>query len=176
MPSVVVLLITILVFAGVDAATLPGLDKSPADISAYPAKGQDKIVKVIYSRPQAKGRSVFGKLVAYDKVWRTGANEATEVTFFTDVTIGGQKIAKGTYSLFTIPTEKSWTVILNKELNQWGAFDYKKESDVIRTIVQTTKVNDTVDAFTITFDDKGKNQVEMILAWENTSINIPIQY
>jgi len=105
------------------------LDKSPTDISLLRLeKGAPVVVKVIYSRPQMKGRTIFAAdgLVPYGKVWRTGANEATEVTFYKNTTFGGKKIPAGTYVLQTIPTENDWTIILNKNLNVWGAFSYDK--------------------------------------------------
>ena len=104
------------------------------DIASYPTdyKVSDKLVRVTYSRPQLKGRSI-SELAPAGKVWRTGANEAPEIIFYKDATVGGKSVAAGTYSLFTIPGNKEWTVILNKNLNQWGAYSYQEDADVIRT-------------------------------------------
>lgn len=157
------------------AQNFPTLDKSPADIASFPKRGSDKTVKVVYSRPQAKDRKVFGGIVKYGKVWRTGANEATEITFSKAVKIGGKTVKAGTYTLFTIPTEDNWTIIINSELNQWGAYQYDKKKDVIRTEVSSTKTDETIEAFSITFDQSAKGAT-MYLGWEKTIVEIPIEF
>lgn len=158
------------------AQNFSDLDKSPVDIAAFPKRGADKVVKVVYSRPQAKGRKVFGELVNYDKVWRTGANEATEITFYKDVKIGGKAVKAGTYTLFTIPTEDGkWTLILNSDLNQWGAYQYKESADVMRTTVNAKKTTEKIENFSITIDE-AKNGATMYLGWENTVVEIPIEF
>lgn len=157
------------------AQNFPSLDKSPADIASFPKRGSDKTVKVIYSRPQVKDRKVFGGIVKYDKVWRTGANEATEITFSKDVKIGGKDIKAGTYTLFTIPTEDKWTVIINSELNQWGAYQYSSKKDVIRTEVSFKKTDEMIESFSITFDKSAKGAT-MYLGWEKTIVEIPIEF
>jgi hypothetical protein len=170
--------ITSLLFVVNDTAaqTFSELDKSPADIVTFPKRGADKVVKVIYSRPQAKGRKVFGELVDYDKVWRTGANEATEITFYKDVKIGGKSVKAGTYALFTIPIETGkWTLILNSDLNQWGAYQYKESADVMRTTVNTKKSTEKIESFSITIED-AKNGATLYLGWENTIVEIPIEF
>ena len=117
----------------VASAQLPPLDKSPADIAYFRKSRQDApVAKLIYSRPQRNGREIFGALVPYGKVWRTGANEATEITFFKDGTFGGKPVKAGRYSLFTIPNEKTWTVILSSALDVWGAYTYDEKQDVLR--------------------------------------------
>ena len=109
----------------------PGIDVSPADITLR--TGDGVIAKVVYGRPQMKGRIVFGGIVPYDKVWRTGANEATEITFFQDVILGDVKVSAGTYTLFTIPGQESWELLLNSDLNQWGAYRADMDHTVART-------------------------------------------
>src|SRR6187431_2397401 len=111
---------------------LPEVDKSPMDMSYYPAnypvlKIQNKateplVARVLYSRPQKQGRKVFGELVEYGKVWRLGANEATEIEFYKDVKIDGKNITKGRYTLYALVNETTWTMILNKDTDTWGAF------------------------------------------------------
>jgi hypothetical protein len=93
-------------------------------------------VVIEYGRPNVKGRAIWGALVPWGQVWRTGANEATTIAFDRDVTIDGQKLAAGTYALFTIPTEKSWTVIFNKTAQQWGAFKYDASQDALRVTIE----------------------------------------
>jgi hypothetical protein len=119
---------------------------------------------------------VFGELVDYDKVWRTGANEATEVTFYKDVKIGGKAVKAGTYALFSIPKEEGkWTLILNSDLNQWGAYQYKASADVMRVEVSTKKSAEKIESFSITIEE-AKNGATMYLGWENTVVEIPIEF
>ncbi len=153
------------------AQKMPKMDKSPHDIAYYKA---DKMpmIKAVYARPQKNGREVFGGIVKYDKVWRTGANEATEVTFYKDVMFGGKTVKAGTYSLFTIPGEKEWTIILNSDLDLWGAYSYKESNDVARMTVPVGSTDSTVEAFSIAFYKPGDN-VHMVLAWDNTKVEVP---
>ena len=141
------LLLTIFIGIGVHAQTgnLPQVDKSPLDMSYFPAgypilKIQDKateplVARVLYSRPQKNGRTVFGELVEYGKVWRLGANEATEIEFYRDVKFGSTRVKKGRYTLYAIPTAEQWIVILNKDSDTWGAFKYDQKKDVARLTV-----------------------------------------
>jgi Protein of unknown function (DUF2911) len=161
----------------------PPLDKSPMDMSYYPAnypilKIQDKatdplLARVIYSRPQRNGRDVFGELLEYNKVWRLGANEATEIEFYKDVTIANKMIPKGRYTLYAIPTPDKWTIILNRETDIWGAFKYDSGKDVVRTDVSVQKLPDPLEAFSLIFE---KATVGFVLtaAWENVSVSLPI--
>jgi len=151
------------------------LDKSPADIAVFPKRGSDKNVKVVYSRPQVNDRAVFGGLVKYGKVWRMGANEATEITFYKDVNFGGKMVKAGTYSLFSIPNEGKWTIILNTELNQWGAYQYKETSDVLRVEANAKNVDENIEAFSITFE-KADNGAIMYIGWSTTIVEIPIEF
>ncbi|NJM94863.1 MAG: DUF2911 domain-containing protein [Cytophagales bacterium] len=153
---------------------MPDLDKSPVDISYFPVRGGEKIVKVIYGRPQKNGREVFGKLVDYGKVWRTGANEATEIKFYRDVKFGGQEVKAGTYTLFTIPEKEEWTIILNSVLDQWGAYGYDEKKDVVRVKGSVKKMNQAVDSFSILFDDEDQ-KIQMVLAWDNVRVSVPIE-
>ena len=160
-----------------------GLDRSPLDIAYFPDNfahdrqaGQNAIVRVIYSRPQKKGREIFGSKVPFGKVWRTGANEATEIQFYQNVTIGGKKIKAGTYSLFTIPGEKEWTIIINSDLDYWGAYSYQEQNDALRTTVKPKKLEGNVEAFTIQFEADGENKTIMKLAWDQTLVEVPVSF
>jgi len=157
------------------AQEFPPLDKSPMDVASFPARGSDKDVKVVYSRPQKKDRDIFGGLVPFDIVWRTGANEATEVTFYKNTTLGGKALKAGTYSLFTIPGKNNWTVVLNSGLNEWGAYEYKESEDVLRYEVPVQKTASTVEALSIVFE-KTDNGANMILAWDNTKVSVPFVF
>jgi hypothetical protein len=165
-------------------ASFPELDKSPMDMAYFPIdypklKTQNKatptpIMRVIYSRPQKDNRVIFGELVEYNKVWRMGANEATEIEFFKDVTIGGKKVTKGRYTLYAVPTETKWTFIVNKDTDTWGAFVYDEKKDVLRTDIPVQPLTTPVEAFSVSFTktDKGAN---LNIAWENTSVAVPIE-
>ena len=129
-------------------------------------------VKVSYGRPSKRGREIFGALVPFDSVWRTGANGATEITFEKEMKFGGEKVKPGTYSLFTIPTPDSWTIILNTELKQWGSFGYAKikDKDVLHIKVPVKKLDEAVEMFTIRFDDN-----RLILEWDKTQVAVKVK-
>lgn len=148
------------------------LDKSPMDVARFPYswKVSDKIVKVTYSRPQLKGRSMT-KLAPKGKVWRTGANEAAEITFYKNVSFGGKSVKAGTYSLFTIPNDGEWTVILSTARNVWGHYSYKKNEDVVRVKGKVSKSEKSIEEFSITFDDS----MNMFMGWENTLVKVSIK-
>lgn len=172
-----------LLFSGTTfGQSFAGLDKSPMDMAYYPNNfthdrkpGEKAIIRVTYSRPSKDNREIFGKLVPYNKVWRTGANEATEIKFYEDVELAGKKVKAGTYSLFTIPGEKEWVIILNSDLDYWGAFSYKAGNDVLRVTVPVNSLNDVVENFTIQFENTGEKQAAMKLAWDKTVLTVPIK-
>jgi hypothetical protein len=132
-------------------------------------------ISVTYSRPGAKNRVVFGELVPFGKVWRTGANKATAVTFSTDVNLGGKDVKAGTYSLFTIPNSAEWTVILNSNTELWGAGKYDEAKDVARFTIKPTILNDIVETFTIDFSHLVGSDGHMNLSWENTRVAIAVK-
>ncbi len=132
-------------------------------------------VSIIYQRPNIKGRKVFGDLVPYNQIWRTGANNATNITFQDEVKIEGQTLAAGTYAMFTIPTEKEWTIIFNSNAKQWGAYTYDKADDVLRVKVKPIQLKDKVESFTISFDDVNDQHMKTSLAWENTKVSFFIE-
>ena len=164
---------------------LPPIDKSPMDMSYYPndyplLKIQDKateplVARLIFSRPQKNGRTIFGELLNYGEVWRLGANEATEIEFFRNVTIGNSLIKKGRYTLYCIPNIAKWTLILNKETDTWGAFKYDDKKDVVRIDAVIQKQSEVLDSFVMVFEkfSKGAN---LIIAWDDVKINFPIKF
>ncbi len=128
-------------------------------------------ITVDYGQPSVNGRVIWGELVPYDQVWRTGANEATTITFDKDVTINGKELAGGTYSLFTIPEEDgNWDVIFNKVADQWGAYDYKKESDALRINVKTTKNKNIVEKLSFVINKSGT----VVFTWEYLSFSFNV--
>ncbi len=131
-------------------------------------------VSVIYQRPNMKGRKIFGDLVPYNQIWRTGANNATNITFQSDVSINGQALEAGTYALFTLPTENEWTIIFNKNAKQWGAYTYDKKDDVLRIKVKPEQLRNNVESFTIGFDKVNDQEMEIYLAWEKTRVGFNI--
>ena len=131
-------------------------------------------IKVQYARPNVKGRKVFGELVPYNEVWRTGANSATMLSFSEEVKIEGNSLPAGEYGLFTIPGESEWTIILNKDSKQWGAYEYKKENDVLRFKVKAQKLPVKKETFTISFEDVLPASCKLTLAWENVSVSVSI--
>ena len=165
------------------AVKFPALDASPLDVAYYPVnaakvKKEDTslpIIKVLYSRPARKGREVFGVLEKFDKVWRLGANETTEVYFDRAVTVGGKKIAPGKYSLFAIPSKDKWTIIVNKQTDRWGAFTYDETKDVARVDVPVTKLETPIESFSIVFTDAPEG-ANMVMAWDTTQVMLPIAF
>ena len=174
------LLCSLTIFA---QSPISALAKSPMFMSTYPAgfgilKIQDKTTeslaaRIIYSRPQKNNRAIFGGLVEYNKVWRFGANENTEIEFFTDVTINNVKVKKGRYSMFAIPTKEKWTLIINKDLNSWGAYKYEQTKDVLRVDVPVQTSAEIADAFYIYFD-KAKTGFTLNAGWDNVKVALPI--
>jgi hypothetical protein len=131
-------------------------------------------IEISYGRPGVKGRVIWGKLVPYDAVWRAGANEATKFTFSTDVYIEGKLLKKGSYSFFTIPGKKEWTIIFNKVADQWGAFEYNESQDALRFKVKPEKGNmQEWLAYTIT--KTSDNTAVISLEWEKLRIPFKVE-
>lgn len=146
---------------------------SPEATASYQKGGLE--IKVDYCRPAKKGRVVFGELEPYGKVWRTGANEATEIMFNKPVSFGGKNLQAGTYTLFTIPQKDRWTVILNSALDQWGAFSYDESKDVLRVEAKADSTAEVTEMFTIDFVEANNAAVHMRLMWDHTKVEVPIQ-
>ncbi|MEM8928614.1 MAG: DUF2911 domain-containing protein [Bacteroidota bacterium] len=178
MKNLFVLTFFALALIGMDATAqkFSGLDKSPADIASFPSsyKESGKSVRVIYGRPQLKGRDM-GTLAPTGKVWRTGANEAAEITFYKDATFGGEKVAAGTYSLFTIPGDGEWTVILNNNLNQWGAYSYDSAADVVRVTSAVSNDGEALEAFSMAFKEVDGG-AHLVMGWGTTRIATPVMF
>jgi hypothetical protein len=159
------------------------LDKSPLDVSYWPAnypilkmsgKAKDiPVARVLYSRPLKNNRTIFGGIIKYNEMWRLGANEATEIEFFKSVKIDGKNIAKGRYTLYCLPTENKWTIILNKDNYCWGNFVYDAKKDVLRTTILVDKTSEAVEAMTIYFEEI-KNGANLVIMWDDTKGTLPI--
>jgi Protein of unknown function (DUF2911) len=170
-----------------NVAALVKSDQSTLDMSWCPANypleqmqgnKQKLIARVIYSRPQKKGRQIFGttaeSLCVYGKPWRLGANEATEITFFENVNIAGKDIEKGTYVLYCIPNEKTWTIILNSNLYTWG-LHIDETKDIFKTDIPTINQAPSIENFTLFFEDT-KTGCDMVMAWDNVKTVLPIGF
>ncbi len=131
-------------------------------------------VELSYSRPAMKGRKIFGDLVPFGKVWRTGANNATTLTFGEEVTIGGTKVPAGKYGLLTIPDKKSWTIIISKQTDVTSPSAYKQDQDVVRVEAKTMDMNNAVESFTIQFADVKPTSCELHIMWDKTAVALPI--
>lgn len=167
------LLCTILLLAV--AGTTIAQEKRESPLSVTASRYKDTYIKIVYSQPQKKGREIFGKLVPYGEVWRTGANETTEITITTDINIGGQALKAGTYSIFTIPNPDSWTIIFNADLGMWGSYNYNPKRDVIRINVYPTSLTEVAEAFTIAITPMNE-KADMVFQWDKTKVTLPIQY
>lgn len=180
-----VIIIGTLFSAATAQTKLPPVDKSPMDMSYYPngypvLKIQDKatdplVARVIFSRPQKNGRTIFGDLLEYGKVWRLGANEATEIEFYQNVKINNTKIKKGRYTLYCIPYADKWTIIVNKETDTWGSFKYDAKKDLVRMDVPVQKQTEITEAFVMAFD-KAANGTNLIIAWDDVKVSLPIVF
>ncbi|AXY76460.1 DUF2911 domain-containing protein [Paraflavitalea soli] len=161
-----------------------GVDKSPMDMSYYPVDypklkmsknvQEPLVARVIYSRPQKSGRSIFGDVLKYGHVWRLGANEATEIEFFKDVTIDNEKVGKGRYVLYCIPFEDKWTLILNSDLFTWG-LKIDSTKDVHKFTIPINRTNYPFEVFTMEFEkvDKG---AELIMEWDSVRAKLPFTF
>lgn len=134
-------------------------------------------ISVFYNRPSKKGRDIFGGLVPYDEVWRTGANEATTFSTNKDLTIDNQTLPAGEYTLWTIPDEDSWTVIFNKKMYSWGVSfggvaSREPEADVLKTMVSVEPLSEVVETFTIRLEE---NPMALTMSWDQTKVSVPIQ-
>lgn len=150
----------------------PKVDVSPMDVVLARNSNEEPMLRVLYSRPQKRDRKIFGTLIPYGKVWRTGANEANEITLYKDMRVGDKLVKAGTYSLFTIPEQNNWTVILNKKTNLWGAYDYEEQQDVVRITAPVRKSSNTIEALSMVFEpiEKGTN---LIIGWDDRFVKVP---
>lgn len=154
----------------------PKLDASPMDLAQYAEDGE-VMARVIYSRPQKRDREIFGNLVPYGEVWRTGANEATELTLYEDMEVADVVVEAGTYTIYTIPEEKEWTVILNNEVNTWGAYEYKETEDQVRIKAPVRRTSNEIESFSMAFAPKeGEEEgANLLMGWDDSYVQIPFK-
>lgn len=151
-----------------------GNRKSPIAIASVKSNGT--YVKVVYGQPYRQGRTIFGELLPWGEIWRTGANEATEITFTEPVLIGTEAVRAGTYSMFMIPEPDSVTLILNHELGMWGADNYNEDRDYKRIEFPVQSLENPIEAFSIEFSEPDYNSTAMILKWGLMQVEVPIRF
>jgi Protein of unknown function (DUF2911) len=166
--------LTLMMFTvAIAVSAQPDKNKRPSPPAHAECKFSDgKTVKVDYSSPRAKGRKIFGGVVPYGQVWRTGANEATTFVTDTNLTIDGKDVPAGSYTLFTIPNEDKWTLIISKKTGEWG-IPYPEGNDLLRADMQASKTPSAVEDMTISFHEMG-NACHMYIDWENTRATVEI--
>jgi len=133
-------------------------------------------VEVSYSRPSMKGRTIFGDLVPYDEMWRTGANKCTTLETGEDIIVNGKNLAAGTYSIFTIPGKEMWTIVFNNNTELWGTGGYNAEEDALRVEVKPSMMSDKVETFTIDFSDVTTSSAHLNIYWESTKVSVKIEH
>jgi hypothetical protein len=148
----------------------------PSPLAVVAIKYRDSYVKITYSQPHKNNRSVFGSLVPYGQVWRTGANEATEITLTKDLKLNGSVLKAGTYSMFSIPEKDHWTIIVNSEVGLWGSYNYNTTLDVMRFDVPAQiGIGLIYEPFTMAFDQQNE-MANLLIMWDNVKITIPIKF
>lgn len=174
--NLLIITLAVLIISFSNAHAQDPVQPRPSPLELVTMKYEDTYVKITYCRPHKRGRDTFGDLVPYDQVWRTGANEATEITLTRNIKMGGNKLEAGTYSLFTIPKDGKWTIIINKDLGQWGAFRYNEENDLLRFEADTEETEVIYEPFTIEFEQSGLPKTNLLLIWDKTKVIIPIEF
>lgn len=168
---------------------LPPLDASPMDLAQYPNMSRfrnfiedekelaanEAKVRVVYSRPQKKGRTIFGELVKYGAPWRLGANETTEITFFEDVMIGGTEVKAGTYGLMAVVNQDNWEFIVHKGIPSWGDYGHDEKNNVAKVSSAVEKMSKEVEGLSMAFEKKDDKTVHLVVAWDKTMARLPIK-
>ena len=170
-----------------NAADMAGEDASPMDLAAFPPRSRlqnflkedekeanKPQIRIVYSRPQMKGRKIFGGLIEYGNMWRVGANQTTTVSFFNDVTIGGKELSAGTYGIFAKVHENEWEFIIHKNVNSWGHPNHDEADNLVTVKAPTAKTSKTLEALSITYDKVNDGQVDIIVGWEDTMARLPV--
>ena len=160
-------------------------DRSPMDMVYFPTDypllkmagktSAPPLMRIIYSRPQKQGRPIFGGLVKYDTPWRLGANESTEIEFFSDATVAGKTVKAGRYVLYCIPQETKWTFVLNSNLYSWG-LEQNKLKDLMQFEVPVEKTNLAIEYFTIACEKKSEKSTALIFLWDDVKANLPVSF
>ncbi len=147
--------------------------KSPLDMVTL--KYEDLYIKITYSRPHKRGREVFGEIVPYGKVWRTGANEATEITLTKDILIGKKRLKAGTYTIFTIPEKEKWQIIFNSDLGLWGSYNYNPRKNVLIAEGMVSSTDTIYEPFTIELQLQDES-ANLLMIWDKTKVTLPLKF
>lgn len=158
---------------GIAAAQEKKAPLSPRQTANY-AFADGKKITVDYGAPSMRNRKIMGQLVPYGKIWRTGANEATGFVTDTDLDIGGTKVPAGKYTLYTLPGESSWQLVINKQTGQWGT-EYDEKQDLARIPLTVGKTSGPVETMKFSFDGSGGTSTKMNIEWENTKLSVPVK-
>ncbi len=164
------------------------MDKSPLDVAYFPAnatkrlfvkteeekKALKPIARVLYSRPQKKGRVIFGNLVSFGEAWRLGANESTEIEFFVPVKFGDKKLKAGRYMLYAVPNKDSWEVRINSITDQWGIYANDDKKDLASVTVSTREAKEEIEALSIAMYKKEENTFLIKIGWDKTVVEVPV--
>jgi hypothetical protein len=152
------------------------LGPKPSPCAVVSVKYKDAYLKITYSQPHKRGREIFGKVVPYGDVWRTGANEATELTTTRDILVNETLLRAGTYSLFTIPEKDSWTIIINSEVGLWGAYNYNAKLDVMRIQRPVQRITNVIyEPFTIQLNQNNE-LAELLMLWDDVRVDVPLKF
>ncbi len=156
---------------------VPREKSSPLAMATYKNELNDLYIKVTYGQPYKRNRLVFGGIIPYGKIWRTGANEATELTISQDIMVGDTRLKTGTYTVFTVPGSDKWSFILNTELGQWGSTAYEefKDRNILLFEVKPGTSEYIYEALTIEFDEVSGG-VDMVVVWDNTEVKLPFKF
>lgn len=188
MKNVIIVLVFALIGTTVNAQKFVKLDKSPMDRAYYPADAPHRTfkkddakkkelvpqIRVTYSRPAKKGRTIFGSLLKFGEAWRVGANESTEILFVNDVMFGGKESKAGRYSVIIIPTEKEWTLKLNSELDGWGNYGYDPSKNIASMTVPVIESKKEIENLSIALYEASANTVHLKIGWDTTIAEFPI--
>lgn len=168
-------------FKGMGSAALAALavaavmaqDSKPSPDATADVTLGGKTITITYNRPSVRGRKIMGGLVPYGQVWRTGANAATTLTTPVNLTIGGTAVPAGKYTLYTLPGENSWKLIINKQTGQWGT-EYDEGQDLARVNMKVSQTSSPTEQFLISWNKQSQSEATLLMAWENTRVSVPV--
>jgi len=162
-------------FLQTDSNAQEPLKPRPSPLAIAAARYKETYLKITYSQPHKNGREIFGKLVPYGKIWRLGANEATEITITKDIVLNGILLKAGTYSVFAIPNTDKWTIIINSDVGLWGSYNYNNAKDIYRFDIPVQQNDVVYEPFTIKIDTRN-DLADLLIYWDKIKISIPIKF
>ena len=164
-----------LVFVSVNVVSAQkALEPKSSPMALIKANLEGAYVSVTYSQPHRKDRTIFGELVPFGKIWRLGANEATQLTTTSDIQFGDQTLKAGTYTVFCVPEKEQWTFVFNTVLGQWGTYQYDASKDVLKVTAKTAATSELWEPFTMKFEKPDGKKTNLVVMWENTMVSVPV--